>query len=232
MLQNIREKFIVTADDYGIRETTAPILKLAREGRIDRVGVLIHFVSKEEAQGLQETGVKIDLHLELIELLRSGKKVRESALLRGVNFAWRYSLGRATAKQAEVQWRQQIERFRELFGRLPDGLNSHEHVHYFPVFFKSFLHLADECGIGFVRFGKRGILKDSRGIFVWKVLDFFWKRDSRVFSETTLHSSDFVTSLDWVAEPKTFFGTLPEGTIELVVHPEREEEHQTIREYF
>ncbi|PIW93776.1 MAG: hypothetical protein COZ86_04470, partial [Candidatus Moranbacteria bacterium CG_4_8_14_3_um_filter_41_13] len=60
MKEEIRRKFVVTADDYGIRKTAEPILHLAKKGKLDRVAVMIRYVSKEEAEALLKTGVKID----------------------------------------------------------------------------------------------------------------------------------------------------------------------------
>ena len=62
----MRKELIIVADDYGIRGASAPILRLAREGIVDRVAVLAHFVSAEDVLALKETGVSIDIHLELI----------------------------------------------------------------------------------------------------------------------------------------------------------------------
>lgn len=231
MTDDIRSRLIITADDYGIREASRPILDLARAGKLDRVAVLIHFTTPEEAADLLETGVRIDLHLELIDFLKSGTHVRESALFRGLGFAWRYLSGRVTARHAEEEWRQQIERFRELFGRLPDGINSHEHVHYFPKFFRVYLSLAEEYSLGYVRFGRAGMLHHT-GSLVGRVLSFFWGRTRQMYARTPIETSDHMVSLDWLSDPRRFFETEPIGTVELVVHPERDEEYRILRERF
>lgn len=232
MTTGIRERFIVTADDYGIRQTAESILRLAREGKIDRVSVLIHYVSREQARSLIATGIKIDLHLELVSLLKRGEKMRENTLIRGINFAWRYLSGRVTARKVEQEWRYQIEHFRGLFGRLPDGLNSHEYVHHFPVFFKPFLKLAAEYHIGYVRFGKKGMLMDLHGALVGRILSILWKYTHRMYAKAPIPTSDYLVSLDWLATDfEIFTQHLPSGTIELVVHPEREEEYRTLLDY-
>lgn len=232
MKKNIRESFVVAADDYGIRQTAEPILRLVHEGKVDRVAVLIHYVSAAQAVALLAAGVKIDLHLELIRLLRSGEKKRSSVLTRGINFVFRYLSGQMTKRKVEREWQEQIERFRELFGRLPDGLNSHEHVHFFPVFFKSFLKLAEEYEISRIRFGSRGMLTSLHGALIGRILSFFWKRTHFLYAKTNLTTSDYLVSLDWLADFEVFSEHLPEGRIELVVHLEREEEYRTILEYF
>lgn len=232
MTQEIREKFIVTADDYGIRQTAEPILRLIHEGKIDRVAVLIHYVSADQAQALLQTGVKIDLHLELIDLLKSGDKMYDNVITRSFNFVFRYCFGMVTTKKAKNDWEDQIKRFQEVFGCMPDGLNSHEHLHYFPMFFKACVHLAEKYDIPFVRFGKKGLLSHLHSSLTGKILASFWKLKRNYFGTTNRETSDYMVSLDWFPDFNDFCKHLPQGTIELVVHPEREEDYRAILEYF
>ncbi len=232
MTENARQHFIVTADDYGIRQTAEPILRLVREGHIDRVAVLIHYVSKEQALELLATGVKIDIHLELINLLKSGDKMYGGVFMRVTNFVLRFFSGYVTSAKAEKEWRIQIARFRELFGRLPDGFNSHEYVHHFPVFFRLVLKLAKEYDISFVRFGRRGMLVDMHHKLVGKILSTLWKRSVSDFEKSRIATSDYLVSFDWIDDFAGFSQNLPDGTIELVVHPEREEEYRAILDSF
>ncbi|PJC00286.1 MAG: hypothetical protein CO075_01400 [Candidatus Moranbacteria bacterium CG_4_9_14_0_8_um_filter_41_43] len=232
MQEEIRRKFVVTADDYGIRKTAEPILHLAKKGKLDRVAVMIRYVSKEEAEALLKTGVKIDIHLELIHILKSGNEMYDSALKRSINFAWRYMLRVVTKKKVETEWEAQIEHFRTLFGRLPDGLDSHEHLHYFPPFLHVCMSLAEKYHISFVRFGRKGLLPHLHHSLSGKILSFFWLQTHRFFESTKRNTTDYVVSLDWFPEFTDFTKHLPEGTIELVVHPEREEDYQSILKHF
>jgi len=232
MTGNIRERFIITADDYGIRQTAEPILRLVHEGKIDRVAVLIHYVSLDQAKALLSSGVKIDLHLELIGLLKSGAKVRESPLFRGINFFMRYTTGLLTAKKVENEWRDQILRFQELFGRLPDGLNSHEHLHFFPAFSRVFIALAEEYKIAYVRFSRKGMLLSQDFTLIGKILTVLWKRTHQLYQRDSLHTADYLVSLDWLSDFRAFSQEQPPGTVELVVHLEREEDYRIMLEYF
>jgi predicted glycoside hydrolase/deacetylase ChbG (UPF0249 family) len=228
----LREKLIISADDFGIRDTVSAILPLAQAGKVDRVAVLVNYVrSQEEAEALKATGVKIDLHLEAIRLLRSGERMKEGALGRGVNFAVRYGLGLVTKRRIEKEWTAQMERFKELFGRYPDGLNSHEHVHYFPKFFEAFADLGKRYGISFLRFPRQGVLPGSSSL-VSKVIAFLWKRDRKVFPLEGADVSDFLVSYDWLKDFPAFLETLPEGRTEIVFHPERKEEYEAIEKSF
>lgn len=233
-MQSIKEKIIVSVDDFGIRDVADSILPLAREGKIDRVSVLVNYVkSKEQAEALAATGVKIDLHLELIRLTGTGEKVEENALWRGMKFLVRYALGFVGAGRVEKEWIAQIERFKELFGRYPDGLNSHEHVHYFPKFFRIFLSLTERYHIPFVRFAHRGMLESDRSV-VAKVLSSLWKTDASLYvgAKQPLTSSDFFVSYDWIANFDAFLEALPEGKTEIVFHPEKKDEYDVIERYF
>ena len=232
MTKDIRERFIITADDYGIRQTAEPILRLVHEGKVDRVAVLIHYVSHDQAEALLASGAKIDLHLELIGVLKSGDKVRESALSRGLNFFLRYVTGLLTANQVESEWRDQIRRFEELFGRLPDGLNSHEHLHFFPEFSRVFVKLAEEYHLSYVRFSHRGMLLSQDFTLIGKVLSLLWRRTAHLYRDRAFATSDYLVSLDWLTDFREFQKTLPSGTVELVVHLEREEDYRIMLEHF
>lgn len=232
MTKDIRDRFIVTADDYGIRQTAEPILRLVHEGKVDRVAVLIHYVSLDQAKALLESGAKIDLHLELIGVLKTGDKVRESAVTRGVNFFMRYITGLLTADQVEAEWNDQIRRFQELFGRLPDGLNSHEHLHFFPDFSRVFVSLAKRHSIRYVRFSRRGMLLSQNFNLIGKVLSFLWGRTVHLYRNETFETSEYLVSLDWLSDFASFSREMPGGTVELVVHLEREEDYRMMLEYF
>lgn len=229
-----RKRIIVAADDYGIRDSADFILKLVGQGKIDRVAVLVNYVSHDEAKALLATGVKIDLHLELIKLVGSGEKTEESAVSRGFNFVFRYALGFVTAKKAEAEWRFQIDRFRDIFGRLPDGLNSHEHLHYFPRFFPTFMRLAREYGIPYVRFGERSIHPDFHRSIVAKILSALWKMNLKHFRKNpNTRTSSLFVSYDWLDD----FNEIPkllsesEGDIEIAFHPERKDEYVVVERF-
>jgi predicted glycoside hydrolase/deacetylase ChbG (UPF0249 family) len=235
-LRNRRNDIIVSVDDFGIRSVAEAILPLARQGKIDRVSVLINYVtSKEQVEALLATGVKIDLHMELIQLVGSGEKVEESTVFRGMNFVTRYALGHVRDNDVELAWTQQIMRFRELFGRYPDGLNSHEHLHYFPRFFRIAIALGARYDIPFVRFARKGIMKQNKAI-VSRILAFFWPKDRHYYTTQAVNMSretaDFFVSYDWLDDFDNFLTHLPKGNTEIVFHPERPDEYAVIERYF
>jgi len=185
-----REKIIVTADDYGIRETAGPILQLVRTGKVDRVAVLVNYVSDDEARELLATDVKIDLHLELIRLVRSGEKVK-------------------------------------------DGLNSHEHLHYFPHYFPVFLSLAREYGIPYVRFGRARVDPEFARALAARILDIFWRMDRKRLPDGDPGTSGRFVSYDWLEDADDIPRLLASGDtpVELAFHPERKEEYVVIERF-
>jgi predicted glycoside hydrolase/deacetylase ChbG (UPF0249 family) len=228
-----RARLIIVADDYGIRESAEPILQLARAGKVDRVAVLVNYVSDDEARELLGTSVKIDLHLELIRLVRSGEKVKEGAMTRGINFLFRYLFGIAGPVRVEREWRAQIERFREVFGRLPDGLNSHEHLHYFPHYFPVFLSLAREYGIPYVRFGRARVDPEFARALAARILDIFWRMDRKRLPDGDPGTSGRFVSYDWLEDADDIPRLLASGDtpVELAFHPERKEEYVVVERF-
>ncbi|NTW45921.1 MAG: ChbG/HpnK family deacetylase [Candidatus Moranbacteria bacterium] len=227
-----RERFIVSADDFGIRDASSAILRLARAGKLDRVAVMADRVSLEDASALSATGVAIDIHLELTRLVGSGEHDDVSRLRTVMNFAIRFLSGRLSPRRVGGEWERQLYRFEELFGRKPDGWNVHEHYHYFPVFFRVLAGFVERHGDGFVRFGHKGIFSGRRIPFtplILSVLRFFCQP---AFVRHTAPTSDYMASFDWFAGREAeLFEEEVHGSVELVFHPERPEECRWIEEH-
>ncbi|MFZ1626977.1 MAG: ChbG/HpnK family deacetylase [Candidatus Moraniibacteriota bacterium] len=234
--EQAKARLILSADDYGIRDTVRQILPLAEAGKLDRVGVMIQYCSPADAQRLLATGVKIDIHLDLIKLLGRGAETGQGTLRRGLHFAIRHFLGSVPATAVDTEWRRQIVRFQELFGRLPDGLNSHEHVHFYPSFFRVLLKLAHELHVPYVRFGQRGMLLSLHHSAIGHILAQLNRTNHRRYAASALATSTYLVSLDWVVGKQRFFQVLEslssEETVELVVHPARERERTFIEHHF
>ncbi len=228
MSKVLNDNIVVSADDYGIRKTSEPILRLAKAGKLNRVSVLINYVSRKEVEDLLlVNGVSIDLHLELIHLIKSGEKEKESPIFRGVKFFIRYIFGFVTTKKVTNEWRRQIELFREMFGRFPDGLNSHEHIHYFPTFFRVYTTLAMSYGIPYVRFGEKGILTGDPESLVGKILKILWKKNIGHFlsERKSFKTSEFFSSFDWFENIDDIERRANGKIVEITFHPERKEEY-------
>lgn len=230
-------KVIHVADDFGISKlANRNILKLIRAGKIDRVSVLVDHndanLNQREVRQLLSSKVKIDLHLDYQVFLfkRKKRKLKEGAVGRVFSFAMGYLLGKGNVKKVQQEWEDQIVKFKKTFGKSPDGINSHQYIHLFPSYFKVTVKLAKKYGIPYIRYGKSGIIKSPSAVY--RILYNLRKVTLSDYKANCCSSSDFLVSLDWIKNPSEFFRTLPEGSTEIVCHPEREEELKLMFKYF
>lgn len=240
MFHEKRKNLIVTADDFGKNElTNRNILRLAKSGKIDRVSVMADGVfSPGEIEELMSTGVKLDIHFELIWQERRRNLLSDKASRQVAVFFLNYIWGdwhmpenpRSGKKSVKKEWARQIEKFREIFGRVPDGISSHEHTHFFPAYFRIAVDLAKYFGISFIRFGRKGFWGKTN--MKQTILSVLHRIDSRKFFKSKLDSADYFTSLDWIDSLDELTNNIPGGKIEMACHPEREKEFRLIDTYF
>lgn len=229
---DLDRKIIVSADDFGKNSNTnANILELLSLKELQRISVMIDGrFSPEEIRLLINSQVKLDLHLDFFSLLKNDQNWREKTGTFGrlLIFFRDYLSGKISVPEVAKDWMRQLEKFRTLFGKYPDGLNSHEHVHFFPVYFKLISSLAQKSKINYLRLGKGGFVQ-SDSIVSW-IIFYLRKINHRHFLTTGLNSSDFLVSLDWLKKYNSAeVNQLPLGEIELVVHPERPAELEFLK---
>lgn len=219
-----RKDIILAADDFGKSElANQRILELARLGKIDRVAVMADGAfSSEETAEISQSGAKLDIHLDLFN--KKDTRAR-GVVLRIADFILSFLSSRGRKKSVEKEWERQIEKFKELFGRYPNGVNSHQHIHFFLPYFKIVIKLAKKYQISYLRFGRKIISENFNPVcFVLKFLKIF---DDKKFLSANLETSNYLTSLDWLKNPKKFTDDL--DGIELVCHPERKEEFDFLK---
>jgi predicted glycoside hydrolase/deacetylase ChbG (UPF0249 family) len=236
----IRRKIILTADDFGkSAKANENILKLVRVGKIDRVSIMIDGdLNEAEVKELLVSNVKRDIHFELIWQKRRRNLLRDHTVRQGIVFFVNYIWGdwpvpenpRSSAKSVRLEWNAQIEKFRKIFGRMPDGISSHEHTHFFPAYFGIALDLARHFNIPFIRFGEKGFVGRRNSVsFILNVMRWL---DRRKFLKLDIGSSSYFASLDWLGNMDYFLKNIPDGKTEIACHPEREEEFELIEKYF
>lgn len=229
---HIRKKIKISADDFGISEkANTSILKLAKTGKLDRVAVIPHGIfTDQEIEELIESGVKVDAHLNITEDISGKRKIKES-VMKGISiFLLSLFMGRINKKRTRDLWERDLKTFKEKFKRNPDGINSHQHVHFSSKYLKIALDLMEIYDIKFIRFGRKSLLGDKNK--VKNILSILRKKNKKIFFESGQDSTDYLVSLDWIKRPASFFQKVPNGTIEFVCHPEREEEFEFINKYF
>lgn len=231
MFHEKRKNLIVTADDFGKSEfANRNILQLAQQRKLDRVSVMTDgdFASGE-IENLKNTGIKLDIHFELAWQQKRRGKMRDNTARQGILFLVNHFRA-SQRKKIREDWKKQIEKFREIVGRYPDGINSHEYVHFFPAYFKIALNLANQFDITYIRFAKLGFLGKNNMAKI--VLNSLRRWNRKYFSASKLDSSDYFVSLDWIASFEEFFRHIPEEKTEVACHPERGDEYEIIEKYF
>jgi len=226
--KDLRKRLIVSADDFGQSpEANRNILALAEQGHLDRVAVMVRGkISPAELQRLLAAGVALDVHLDIPDLAVPKKGV----FGRSAFFLSQYIYGKLSPEKIGLDWAAQLEIFKNMFGRSPDGLNSHQHVHFFPPYLRQSIDLAKKFNVPFVRFGRESILV-RRGM-ISAIIRLMRKTDKKIFLSAGLDSADFLMSLDWIKNPQEFLRHLIPGTTEVVCHPERPAEFEIIEKYF
>ena len=228
------ENIIISADDFGISKLAdVNILKLVEAGKIDRVEVMMSpNLNLEEVSRLKNSQVKIDIHLHLIkddsDYWRGDRRLKEGAFKRMVLFVFNYFSGKSSSEKVELKWAIQIEKFREVFGKNPEGIGSHEYIHFFPPYMKAVLKLAKKYEIPYVRMGNKDLKAEN---MVSMVLNWLRKKNVKKFQESGLLTSPYMASLDWAKNLGDIEKIIPmDGKTELVCHPEREEEFGFMKE--
>lgn len=225
-----RKNLILAADDFGASErANRNILFLISMGKIDRVAIMTNGQMTEKEIGeLSQSGVKLDIHLDLTSK-NNGEKTPIFHVRIG-KFIWDYLFGKYASKKVELEWSEQIEKFKELFGKYPDGINSHEHIHFFPTFFKIILKLQEKYPIPYLRFATDSVLKAKSPVSL--VLRTLRKISYKKFASSDFVSSNHLISLDWIENIEEFLDKPPMGSIEIVCHPHRAEEFVLTKDNF
>lgn len=227
-----RKKLILSIDDFGLdKKTNARIFKLIELGKIDRVAVMIGGkISDEEVTKLLRSGIRIDIHLDIYRTAHMKKDPYEGVFLRVIHFLLKYLNGSIKTSSVHKSWKKQIDLFHDRFGKYPDGINSHEHVHFFPRYFHIVRLLQEHYSIPYLRFGKRDILggKTPVAIILRVLHGFNMKGDYNQY----LISSDHLVSLNWIKDIEKFLSNLPQGSIEIVCHSQKDEEFAILLKSF
>ncbi|MEM7384576.1 MAG: ChbG/HpnK family deacetylase [Verrucomicrobiota bacterium] len=156
-----RPQLVINADDFGyFPEVTEGISDCVAAGNVTALSILVHEGTQPDlfvaARHLAEAHpVDIGVHLNfshgkpltqpLADALKSGHFGSKFSMLRHL------ALGPVTVEMVEREWDTQIQVVREN-GITPAFLNSHEHLHMFPLLYAAFLRLAERHRIRWIRF--------------------------------------------------------------------------------
>ena len=139
-----RRHIWLCADDYGMSPAVnVAIRDLVVRGRINATSVMVVAPNfyRSEAVSLNilnaiETRVAIGLHLTLTApyqpTSRNFQPVRDGIFLSQQEIARHSFLHRLKREVMEIEISSQLQEFIAAFGRLPDFIDGHQHVHLFP----------------------------------------------------------------------------------------------------
>ncbi len=130
---------VVCADDAGWdAPSDEAIMALASAGRVSAVSVLVHGPNAAAWRGVELVdNASLGAHLELTWSATEGS----NGLGRLIAQAYARRLPRAAVKR---RLEDQLKRFEALFGRPPDFVDGHQHVHALPGVREPLLALLDE----------------------------------------------------------------------------------------
>lgn len=237
-MNTLGKNIAVSADDFGIsRIASANILKLVASGKLDRVEVMMsHNITTENANILLNSGVKIDIHFHLAKNKLNTWQDRkeeyiEGSLKRIVIFVFNYLFSRNKISKVKNEWLSQLEDFQKIFGKYPDGISSHEHIHFFPAYLKLLLEIASQNDINFIRFGKKPCKNFHPVSLILNFLRFFNLTYFKKFA-SKIKTTEFFVSFDWLKNhPDPLKYISPEKETELVFHPERPDEFEFLQNF-
>lgn len=228
------KKITISADDFGIsQKANDNILKLIELKKIDRVSIMTNGIfSPAEISRLITSEIELDIHLDLDKLSKktAKRKIKKSILGRSFSFLLLYFSGKIGAASAEISWENQFVKFEEIFGKKPAGANSHQHIHFFPAYLKVLLKICKNNNITYLRFGKNRFEKNFNPICL--ILNALRLKGLKNFLQSGISTSDFLVSLDWLKNIQKFSQNPSQKNIELICHPEREQEFEIIKKYF
>ncbi len=231
-MENNRRNIIVSADDFGLSEkANSSILELSSLGRIQRVSILVDGKFEEEQlEQLASSGVRLDIHLDLPVKILAPKGKASKHLPRMYNFLKFYFTGKNGREAVKSEWFRQMEKFKELFGQVPDGITSHQHVHFFPAYLPVAIEFGKMSNDKYLRFFN----KTPPQLFgvVSFVLFVLGRKGRSAFVRSGLHSADYLLGLDWVNSLEEIQKMSAHGSVELVVHPEIDAEMKIVKELF
>jgi predicted glycoside hydrolase/deacetylase ChbG (UPF0249 family) len=154
-----RPPIVVCADDYGASAATSAVIRqLLAAGRINATTCLVEAGAwAAEAEALRDLGeahqtVAIGLHLNLTEALANSSDASVIAPIASHIARAALPVRLQYVNAVHAAFRAQWDAFVDGFGRAPDFLDGHEHVHLFPAPRRAVFRLAAETGFaGWVR---------------------------------------------------------------------------------
>jgi chitin disaccharide deacetylase len=231
---------VVTADDFGIGPATSQaILDLAARGLVTSTVLLVNSPHAEAAVQLwRQAGQRLELGWHPCLTLdhpvlppeRVPSLVQPDGRFRPLGgFLRRLVAGQVRTTEIKAELSAQLERFRELVGRLPSLVNSHHHVQVFPPVGRLLLDVLAAAGpmpyVRRVREPGAMLLRVPGARGKRAVLSLLGRFDARRQRRRDVPGNDWlagVTDPPWVTDPEyltRWLTRIPGRVVELTCHP-------------
>ena len=236
MSASARRHIILCADDYGISPAvSAAIRDLISRRRINATSVMVvaPSFSNAEADALRDSAgdhAALGLHLTLTApfrpLTNGFAPLRDGAFLPLAAMAGRGLARTLKSAPLDDEIAAQVAAFRSAFGRAPDYIDGHQHIHVFPQIGEALIHVASEaapqawlrqCGRA-VRHGlePKGLILDALSKRFERLAAHAGRRTNPAFAGTYT----FGAGADYTKLFPTFLDGLPDGGL-VMCHPGR-----------
>jgi chitin disaccharide deacetylase len=234
MSERRRRRIVLTADDYGISPAVSGAIRdLITRRRINATSVMVvaPSFSRGEAATLREAAADhaaIGLHLTLTGPFRP-LSAHFTPLRRGAFFPLasmaRRALSRALVPALlDAEIAAQLAAFRDVFGRAPDYVDGHQHIHVFPQVSEALLrvvkHAAPQAWLRqcarAVRHNlePKGLVLDALSRRLRRLADAHGVRTNPAFAGTYA----FRAKADYAKLFPKFLDRLPDGSV-VMCHP-------------
>lgn len=146
------KKLIVNADGFGrSSECDVAILRAHRQGILTSATLMVNGASAGasagEAKNLGQLGLGLHLTFTEVPPVLPTAQIATMVDSHGILPSRPEALVAADSREILAEARAQLRRFRELVGRLPTHLDSHQHAHRLPAVFETLIVLAWETGV-------------------------------------------------------------------------------------
>lgn len=144
------KSLIINADDIGMHPAVDDaVAELVEKGIIGAASVMaLGRPNRDTLAGMARFGADLGLHVDFTSEMAHAAYRRETSLSSLMLSAWSGTLSPAFVRDALDG---QLQRFRELTGRLPDFIDGHQHVHQFPVIRNALAELLEQHGAKRIR---------------------------------------------------------------------------------
>ena len=233
-----KRRILLCADDYGMAPgINAAIRKLILRGRLNATSVMTaaHYLDGDEAGDLSLLnagsprallGLHVTLTAPFKPLSEGFAPLREGVFPDNIEMLQLGMRRRLTSAPLYREIVAQIERFFDIFGRAPDYLDGHQHVHMFPVVRDAFLQaVKDKVPRAWVRqCGRpRGAkpVTDVKGLFLDLLSVRMRAKAQRLgiaFNPAFNGAYDFTPKADFVRLFPRFLRGMPDGGL-VMCHP-------------